>query len=222
MGRVARLIFIALIALLAISCSAGFFYWRSLKSTPQYSLALLVDAARRDDKAEVGRLVDIDKVVDDFMPQIMSSAVEMYGRGLPPQTIASLSVVAQPILPALKDRARNELPRVIRERTEKFDRVPFAAIVMGADRYLDISIKGDLADVKSKIEDKPLELKMKRVGDRWVVVGVHDQELSNKIARTVGQQIIAIASGANIGDASKNLGVQNLQQVLKQAEGLLR
>jgi len=222
MGRVARLIFIALIALLAISCSAGFFYWRSLKSTPQYSLALLVDAARRDDKAEVGRLVDIDKVVDDFMPQIMSSAVEMYGRGLPPQTIASLSVVAQPILPALKDRARNELPRVIRERTEKFDRVPFAAIVMGADRYLDISIKGDLADVKSKIEDKPLELKMKRVGDRWVVVGVQDQELSNKIARTVGQQIIAIASGANIGDASKNLGVQNLQQVLKQAEGLLR
>lgn len=222
MGRVARLIFIALIALLAISCSAGFFYWRSLKSTPQYSLALLVDAARRDDKAEVGRLVDIDKVVDDFMPQIMSSAVEMYGRGLPPETIASLSVVAQPILPALKDRARNELPRVIRERTEKFDRVPFAAIVMGADRYLDISIKGDLADVKSKIEDKPLELKMKRVGDRWVVVGVHDQELSNKIARIVGQQIIAIASGANIGDASKNLGVQNLQQVLKQAEGLLR
>jgi len=222
MGRVARLIFIALIALLAISCSAGFFYWRSLKSTPQYSLALLVDAARRDDKAEVGRLVDIDKVVDDFMPQIMSSAVEMYGRGLPPETIASLSVVAQPILPALKDRARNELPRVIRERTEKFDRVPFAAIVMGADRYLDISIKGDLADVKSKIEDKPLELKMKRVGDRWVVVGVRDQELSNKIARTVGQQIIAIASGANIGDASKNLGVQNLQQVLKQAEGLLR
>ena len=222
MGRVARLIFIALIALLAISCSAGFFYWRSLKSTPQYSLALLVDAARRDDKAEVGRLVDIDKVVDDFMPQIMSSAVEMYGRGLPPETIASLSVVAQPILPALKDRARNELPRVIREHTEKFDRVPFAAIVMGADRYLDISIKGDLADVKSKIEDKPLELKMKRVGDRWVVVGVRDQELSNKIARTVGQQIIAIASGANIGDASKNLGVQNLQQVLKEAEGLLR
>lgn len=222
MGRVARLIFIALIALLAISCSAGFFYWRSLKSTPQYSLALLVDAARRDDKAEVGRLVDIDKVVDDFMPQITSSAVEMYGRGLPPETIATLSVVAQPILPALKDRARNELPRVIRERTEKFDRVPFAAIVMGADRYLDISIKGDLADVKSKIEDKPLELKMKRSGDRWVVVGVRDQELSNKIARTVGQQIIAIASGANIGDTSKNLGVQNLQQVLKQAEGLLR
>lgn len=222
MGRVARLIFIALIALVAISCSAGFFYWRSLKQTPQYSLALLIDAAHRDDKAAVNNLVDIDKVVDDFIPQITSSAVEMYGRGLPPQTIANLSTVAQPIMPALKDRARLELPKVIRERTEKFENVPFAAIVMGADRYLDISVKGDTAEIRSKIEDRPLELRMKRVGDHWAVVGVRDKDLSDKIAKTVGQQIIAVASGANIGDASKNLGVKNLQDVLKQAEDLLR
>jgi len=222
MGKVARLIFITLIAMLAISCSAGFFYWRSLKDTPQYSLALLVDAARRDDKAQVSQLVDIDSVVEDFLPQIMSSAVEMYGRGLPQQTIANLAAVAKPILPALKERARTELPRVIRERTEKFDYVPFAAIVMGADRYLEIKIKGDTADIKSKIEDKPLELTMKRINDRWVVVGIREQELSDNIARTVGQQVIAVASGAKIGDANKNLGVKNLQDVLKQAEDLLR
>ena len=222
MGKVARLIFITLIAMLAISCSAGFLYWRSLKDTPQYSLALLVDAARRDDKAQVSQLVDIDSVVEDFLPQIMSSAVEMYGRGLPQQTIANLAVVAKPVLPALKERARTELPRVIRERTEKFDYVPFAAIVMGADRYLEIKIKGDTADIKSKIEDKPLELTMKRINDRWVVVGIREQELSDNIARTVGQQVIAVASGAKIGDANKNLGVKNLQDVLKQAEDLLR
>ena len=222
MGRIARLIFIAMIALLVMSCSAGFIYWRSMKQTPQYSLALLVDAARRDDKAAVGGLVEIDKVVDDFVPQIMSSAVEMYGRGLAPAVISNLTVVAQPIMPALKDRARNELPRVIRDRTEKFDYVPFAAIVMGADRYLDITIKGDIAEIKSKIEDKPLELKMKRVGDHWQVVGVRDKDLADNIAKTVGQQIIAVASGANVGDASKNLGVNNLADVLKRAEDLLR
>jgi len=211
-----------MVALLVMSCSAGFIYWRSMKQTPQYSLALLVDAARRDDKATIGNLVEIDNVVDDFMPQIMSSAVTMYGRGLAPQVISNLTVVAQPIMPALKDRARDELPRVIRDRTEKFDYVPFAAIVMGADRYLDITIKGDMAEVKSKIEDKPLELKMKRVGDHWQVVGIRDKDLADKIAKTVGQQIIAIASGANIGDASKNLGVNNLQDVLKRAEDLLK
>lgn len=222
MGRVAKLIFISVIALLVMSCSAGFFYWRSLKSTPQYSLALLIDASRRNDNDKINDLVNIDKVVDDFVPQIISSAVDMYGRGLPKETIANLSVVAQPIMPALKDRAKMELPRVIRDRTEKFDRIPFVAIVMGADRYLDISVKGDVATVKSKEEDKPLELTMKREGDHWQVVGVRDHDLSDKIAQTVGQQIIAVASGANIGDASKNLGVKNLQDVLKRAEDLLR
>jgi hypothetical protein len=222
MGRVAKLIFISVIALLVMSCSAGFFYWRSLESTPQYSLALLIDASRRNDNDKINDLVNIDKVVDDFVPQIISSAVEVYGRGLPRETIANLAVVAQPIMPALKDRARVELPRVIRDRTQKFDRIPFAAIVMGADRYLDIAVKGDIATVKSKVEDKPLELTMKRAGDHWQVVGVRDQDLSDKIAQTVGQQIIAVASGANIGDASKNLGVKNLQDVLKRAEDLLR
>jgi hypothetical protein len=197
-------------------------YWRSMRQTPQYSLALLIDAARRDDKAAVSNLVGIDKVVDDFVPQIMSSAVDMYGRGLPRDVIGNLTIVAQPIMPALKDRAKSELPRVIRERTEKFDCVPFAAIVMGADRYLDITVKGDIAYVKSKIEDRPLELKMMRVGDHWQVVGVRDKDLADKIARTVGQQIIAVASGANIGDASKNLGVNDLQDVLKRAEDLLK
>lgn len=222
MGRIAKLIFISVIALLVMSCSAGFFYWRSLESTPQYSLALLIDAARRNDDAKVNDLVDIDSVVNNFVPQIISSAVDMYGRGLPKETLVNLAVVAQPIMPALKDKAKTELPHVIRDRTEKFDRIPFAAIVVGADRYLDITVKGDTATVKSKIEDKPLELTMKHIGDHWQVVGVQDQDLSDKIARTVGQQIIAIASGSDIGDASKNLGVKNLTDVLKRAEDLLR
>src|SRR5436305_10757265 len=143
MGSIFRKVFIALILLVVIVTAAGCLYWRSLKSTPQYSLALLIDAARRDDKQQVGDLVDTDKVVDSFIPEIIDSAVQIYGRGLPPQTIANLMVVAQPIMPALKDRARIELPKVIRDRTSKFDRLPFAAIVIGADRYLDIKFNGD-------------------------------------------------------------------------------
>lgn len=222
MGRIIRNIFIALLVLVVLVTAAGCLYLRSLRSTPQYSLALLIDAARRDDKNAVGSLVDSDKVVDDFVPQIINSAVDMYGRGLPPQVINNLTVVAQPIMPALKERAQAEIPRVIRERTSKFNYVPFAAIVMGADRYLDIKISGDTAVVTSKIPDKPLDVRMMRVGDHWQIVGVEDKELAEKIARTVGQQIIAVASGANIGDTGKKLGVKNLQDVLKQAEELLR
>src|SRR5213078_1487723 len=55
--------------LLLIVGIGGVLYYQSLKKSPQYSLALLVDAAKHDDKDGVGQLVDIDAVVNDFIPQ---------------------------------------------------------------------------------------------------------------------------------------------------------
>src|SRR6185369_10505220 len=145
-------------------------------------------------KAAVGQLVDIDAVVDDFIPQITDKAVELYGRGQPPTVIAKVAQIAQPLLPAVKDRARAELPKAIRSRTEQFGYVPFFAMVLGAERYLDIQVQGDQAFVKSKLPDRKLELKMRRDGDRWRIIGVRDEQLATNIAQTIGQQIMVLAT----------------------------
>ncbi|MBA2736948.1 MAG: hypothetical protein H0U50_09215 [Pyrinomonadaceae bacterium] len=209
-------------AVLLIAAVGGYFYWQSYKYTPQYSLALLIDAARRGDQTTVDRLVDSDAVVDDFMPQITDKAIELYGRGLPPQALAKVAQVAAPILPIVKERAKAELPRVIREKTDKFANVPFAAIVLGADRYLEITREGDTAFVKSKIADRPLEVKMKRNGDKWQIVGLTDEPLATRIAQKIGQEIILVATKGGIAQAGKSLGVNNLQDLLKQAENILK
>jgi hypothetical protein len=215
-----------LAALLAVVLLAGaiggYFYWKSFEDTPQYSLALLIDAARRDDQAAVDQLVDTNAVVDDFMPQITEKAVELYGRGLPPQTLNKVAQVAAPVLPAVKERARAELPRVIREKTDKFSNVPFAAIVLGADKYLDIVQEGDTAFVRSKIADRPLEVKMRRNGKKWQVIGVRDEQLATRIAQKIGQEIIAVAGKGGINKSAESLGVKNLQDLLKQAEDILK
>jgi len=209
-------------AILLFAAVGGYFYWQSYKDTPQYSLALLIDAARRGDQATVDRLVDTDAVVDDFMPQITGKAIELYGRGLPPQALAKVAQVAAPVLPIVKERAKAELPRVIREKTDKFANVPFAAIVLGADRYLEINQEGDTAFIKSKIADRPLEVKMKRSGDKWQIVGITDEQLATRIAQKIGQEIILVAAKGGITQAGKSLGVNNLQDLLKQAENILK
>ena len=76
-----------LLTIFVVGIIGGLIYYQGLRSTPQYSLALLVDAAKRDDTNEINELVNIDAVADDFMPQVMSKAVELYGRGLPPPLI---------------------------------------------------------------------------------------------------------------------------------------
>lgn len=210
-----------LLGIVLVAGVGALLYYQSLKRTPQYSLALLVDAAKRDDKAEIAELVDIDAVVDDFMPQVTGKAIELYGRGQPPEVLRQVARLALPLLPAVKERARAELPRVIRDRTARFGSVPFFAMVMGADQYLDIAITGDTAIVKSKIPEHPLEMKMKKNGDRWQIIGVRDEQLATAIARKVGQEIMAIAVGGG-KRAADQFGIGNLTDLLRQAEELVR
>ena len=63
---------------------------------------------------------------------------------------------------------------------------------------------------------------MQRSGDKWKVVGIRDEKLAENIAQRVGQELIAVAKTGDIETAGQRLGVQNLQNVLKQAQELIR
>ena len=206
------------LAVLLVAAVGAFFYWQHLKTTPQYSLALLVDAARRDDQAEIDRLVDVDAVVDDFIPQITDKAVELYGRGLAPSVINKVAAAVAPYLPAVKQRARAEIPDLIREKTKSFEKVPFWAIALGAGRVLEISEKGDTATVKSFVGDRPFEVEMKRAGDRWQIVAIKDEEIARRIAEKIGQEIIAAAKSGDIEKAGKQIGIDNLKDLLENTD----
>lgn len=212
---------IVLASLLVIGGVSAFVYYQSLKQTPQYSLALLIDAARRDDKAELDARIDVGAVVDDFMPQVSGKAIEMYGRGQPPEILQKAARLALPLLPAVKERARAELPRVIRERTAQFNDVPFFAMAMGAERYVDIKIDGDVAFIRSVDPEHQFEAKMRRVGDRWQIVGIRDDELATAIARRIGQELMTIAA---YGDkyAAEKFGIGNLSDLIRGVEELLK
>lgn len=220
--KVLKILGLLVLVFVVIGAIGGFFYWRHLKRTPQYSLALLVEAARNGDEEKVDELVDTDAVVDDFLPQIIDEAVDLYGRNTPLQTIAKVAKVVQPVLPAIKERAKSEVPGLIQDKTQKLENVPFWAIAAGADQYLDIREEGDKAFVKSKLEDRPLELTLKKTGDHWQVVGVKDEVLARRIAEKIGQEIIAIATKKKSATGENELGIENLQDIIKGAEEIFK
>jgi hypothetical protein len=214
---------IALIMVASVIVIAGvsvFVYYKQLKKTPQYSLALLIDAARRDDKDGFNQLIDTDAVVDDFVRQVMDHAVDLYGRGVPQGVIDKVRDLASPILPAIKSQAHDRLAAAIKVRTKRFANVPFFVMVFAADRYLQIDLNGDIATVHSKIEDQPLDIKMKRNGDRWQVVGVKDDQLATDVARSIGQELMDLATTKITDAAANQLGIGNLLNLVRQAENL--
>jgi hypothetical protein len=213
-----------LILFLLVGAIGGYFYWRNLKTTPQYSMALLVDAARSGDQAAVDELVDTNAVVDDFMPQITDKAIELYGRGLAPATIQKVAQAAAPLMPVVKQRARLEVPNLIREKTKSFEKIPFWVIAVGAERYVEIIREGDKSFVRSRQAERPFEVVMKKNGERWQVVGIKDEALARVVAERIGQDLIAGAKNGNIKKAGEQLGVSNLdlEEVLKKADDIFK
>jgi hypothetical protein len=189
---------LGVVALFAVVAAVAFFiYWQYLKTTPQYSLASLVDAAKRDDSSRVDELVDSDAVVEDMLPQVLAKAVDRYGRGVPPTILARAVVVTTPFLPAVKQRVRPEVPGLIRKETLELSGMPFPLLVLGAERYLDVQVDGDKAIIKKKGDETPSEIRMERNGSGWKVTGFKDEKFAGDLAQRVGQEILSLTSGRN-------------------------
>jgi hypothetical protein len=221
-GKILGISAIVLAALLLTCVAAGYFYWQGVKTGPQYSLALLVDAARRGDQKTIDELVDTDAVVESFLPQVTDKATELYGRNLPADKIAKVKDAANPLMPAIKQRARQEVPRVIQEKTEKFAGIPYWAIAVGAGYYLNVETQGDLAVVTSQIPERPFVLSMKRNGDKWRVVGIRDEALAKRIAETIGQELIAISTREGLKKASEKMNAPGLENIKKKIDDLFK
>ena len=214
-------LFVLSLVVVLVGAISGYFYWRHLKTTPQYSLALIVDASRRDDQEAIDDLVDTDAVIKDFVPQILDKAIELYGRGVSPLVLKQMTQVAAPILPIVGQRAKAELPGLIREKTKKFEKIPFWAIAIGADRYLDIRLGDGKAFIKSKDSDRSFEVEMKRSGDTWQIVALKDEKLAQQIARKIGQEIIALAKNRGketIENLGRRIGIKNLGDLFEKAQ----
>ncbi len=185
-----------LVAAAIVGAVAGYWWWTNLQKSPAYSLALLVDAARKDNKPNVEKYLDTDAVVDDFVPQVTEKATERYGRGFPPQVVAKATQQLQPllqqVLPQIKETAKREIPQIIKEKAKSAPDVSPWVLAVGLGRVINVVQTGDTATVKADLQSRPVEIKMQRTGDRWKIVGAKDDQLADKIADQVAQKVQAI------------------------------
>ena len=111
-------------------------------------------------------------------------------------------------MPAVKAACARRLPRSFGTGPRIWLRAVFW-YGNGGRRYLDININGDIAIVKSKVKEHPLEMRMQRQSAIGKIVGVKDDQLATEIARKIGQEIIAVAKNGD-NDTAERLGIGNL------------
>ena len=201
MGRGAKILSITALVLIGLAAAAiagGFFWWRSYKQTPSYSLALLVDAAQRDDLRTVEELLDADSVAQGFVPQVVEKLAGG-GAGLNPAAVQQQAQAMMSQLgPRVREGVRDEVARGVKSFAEKAGgNLPFVLLAAGIGRYAEVTEEGDAAKVSLNIEGRaPVELAMRRSEDRWKIVAIKDDAVASSIAARIAPNIPANAAPA--------------------------
>src|SRR5437870_10152016 len=141
-GRVLGFIAIILVVVIAGAAAGGFFWWQHYKSQPGYSLALLVDAAQRNDRQSMDKLLDMDKITANFVAQAQQRNVgassAMLGALMPSQ----IEQLAARLTPKLKQTIHDQLPAEIQRLSAPAAGKPFALIAMAMPYFFSVKPDG--------------------------------------------------------------------------------
>ncbi len=174
----------------------GFIFWQYYKTKPAYSLALLVDAAQRNDAAAFDQVVDTNNVIQSFAPQVIDEATGRLGTALTPAMRQRIETLVPTLIPNVTENLRTEVMKQVREKTTRAEGKPFFLIALFMPYIVDIKQEGDTAIVTDKAGERRLELTMQRTPEkRWKVVGVKDDALAKRIVDDIAKFLPAIGGG---------------------------
>ncbi len=193
-ARILALISVVFVVIILAVIAGAFLWWQSYKTRPAYSLALLVDAAQRGDEAAFNEVLDTDKVVENFVPQVIEKAIGRYAAAITTPIREQVKSLVPKLVPGVKEQVRAEVAKRIKDLSTRAEGKPFILIALGMPYVVDIKEEGDAATVMANLNDRQVELTMARSGERWKIVAVKDDVLASQIVDSIAKNLPAIGS----------------------------
>ena len=177
------------VVLVILGVVAFLVWWQYYKTTPAYALALLVDASQQNDRATFDHVVNLDRLIDNFIAQgAQDSAI-----GLTTSTVTSVRTQVQSLAPeksaSVKEGIRAEIQNRINEIAGPSGAKPFVVTVLAIPLVTQIHQAGDQAQVR--VSRAPgVELTMERsAGGNWQVTALRDQALARRVISVIVKQL---------------------------------
>ncbi|MGB7925942.1 MAG: DUF2939 domain-containing protein [Pyrinomonadaceae bacterium] len=187
---------IAIVLALAVlgAVAGGYLWWRSYQTGPAYSLALLVDAAQRNDAKAIDEIVDTNKIVESFIPQVTEKAMGRYAAALTGPLGKQVESLVPKLLPDIKEKVREEVTGRVKELGKRAEGKPFILVALGIPYVVTIKEEGDTARVTATLDDRTTDLTMRRSGERWKIVAVKDDQLAARMVDNIAKNLPAVGS----------------------------
>jgi len=188
-GRIFGIIAVVLVVIIIGVAGGGYAWWRHYQDGPAYSLALLADAAQRNDTATVDSLLDTDKVTEDFVSQVRQRATGSFLSSISSTWSAQTDSAIQTLTPRLKQTVHDSFVSELKRLTEPAAGKPFILVALAINNFADIKQENNVAHAAVNIKEEHLQLTMQQDGGRWRITAVQDDKLAQQIAEGVKQNL---------------------------------
>ena len=197
---------LVVVACIVVVAIAGFFSWRRFQASPEYSLALLVDAAQRNDQEQIANLIDDDEVAKNMIAAVSQKAIERYGGTTNATTQQQIDKLMPTLLPQVKQTIHNEVTNQIKTFAATSEPKPFIVLLLTVPSLVKITTEGDTAKATASVSNRNIDLTLHRDGDRWKVVGVNDDAMVQRVADSVMKDLPPVGGFDANSPLFKNLG----------------
>ena len=179
--KVLALLAVLIIVVAVIAAAGGYLWWRHFQTTPSYSLALILDAAQRDDMVAFDQQLDSDEIARNMVGSFQQKAAGRYGAALSGPLQSQIDSLLPSFLPRLKQTVHDELAKQLKEFSAKSTPKPFFIVALTVPSLVKIDTKGDIAQVTANVQDRTIQLSMRRDGERWKVTALNDDTLTQRV-----------------------------------------
>lgn len=175
-----------------VAAVGGFFGWRYFQTTPSYSLAVIIDAAQRNDMATFDKQIDDEAIAQNLIAEVRQKAADRYGIALSDSVQKQIDSLIPTLVPRLKQTIHEEVAKEIKEFASKSEPKPFILIALAVPSLVTITTEGDNARAKAPMPDRTVELGLKRDGSMWKVTEFKDEVLLQRVVDSVMKDLPAI------------------------------
>ncbi len=182
---------LALLVLLFVVAAAvgGYFLVRRYQSSPTYALALMFDAAQRNDTAEFDKRIAGEEIAKNMTAAVSQKAASRYGGSLNSSVQQKIDSTMSSLLPrAVHDEFLNAMKAAAPEQRS------FISIVGAVQSMMTVTTNGDSAKATGKMAGHDIELGMRRDADGWKVIDVKDDLIVQRVVDNVMKELPAIGS----------------------------
>lgn len=207
--RILAIIFGLLMVIAIATAVGGFFWWRNYQTTPAYTLALILDAAQRNDSPEFQKRIDDEEIAKNMIATVSQKAAGRYGfalSGLMQQRIDSL---LPSLTPRLKQAINDEVAKELKDVASKSEPKPFLLLAATLSSIVNVTTEGDSAKATTSMLGRPIELTMRRDSDRWKVTEYKDEVVVQRVVDSVMKELPAIGSIDNNSSLLKQISRPN-------------